>query len=89
MRQVAVELPDGIARQLEIGGRDLERRALEALAVDAYRSGEITTAQVQEMLQLSSRWEVDAFLKERQAYLPYTEEDLEADLQAIRKISQP
>jgi hypothetical protein len=78
MRQVAMELPDDVARRLEVGGRDLSRRALEGLALDAYRSGEITAAQVQQMLRLSSRWEVEAFPKERQAYLPYTEADLEA-----------
>jgi hypothetical protein len=37
------------------------------------------------MLHLSSRWEVESFLKERQAYLHYTE----ADLRAIREVVQP
>jgi predicted HTH domain antitoxin len=84
MRQVAVELPDDIAEKIEAGGRDLSRRALEALAADAYRSGEITAAQVQTLLGLPSRWETDAFLKSRGAYLAYDEAELEADLEAIR-----
>jgi predicted HTH domain antitoxin len=89
MRQVAVELPDDVARQLEVSGQDLARRTLEALAFDAYRSGEITTAQVQEMLHHSSRWETEAFLKERQAYLHYGEADLDADMLAIHRAAQP
>lgn len=89
MRHVSVELPDDIARQLEVGGRDLSRRALEALALDAYRTGEITAAQVQETLGLSSRWETEEFLKEREAYLHYSETDLDADLRAIRGATQP
>jgi predicted HTH domain antitoxin len=89
MRHVSVELPDDVARQLEVGGRDLSRRALEALALEGYRTGEITAAQVQRMLGLSSRWETAAFLKERKLYLHYSETDLDADLLAIRSVAQP
>ena len=88
MRQIAVDLPDEIARQLEGKGRALPQRLLEALAVDAYQLGEITAAQVQEILGLRSRWEVEAFLKEHRAYLPYTEADLEADLGVIQRVTQ-
>ena len=38
------------------------------------------------MLHLSSRWETDAFLKSREAYLDYTEADLEGDAQTIREL---
>jgi len=89
MRHVSVELPDDVARQLEVGGHDLSRRVLEALALEAYRTGEITAAQVQEMLGLTSRWETEAFLKARKAYLQYSEADLDTDLLAIRAAAQP
>jgi hypothetical protein len=89
MRHVSVELPEDVARQLEVGGHDLSRRALEALALEAYRTGEITAAQVQQMLGLTSPWETEAFLKAREAYLGYTEADLDADLLAIRGATQP
>jgi esterase/lipase superfamily enzyme len=85
--KIAIELPEDVAQRLEANGSDLTRRALEALAVDAYRTGEITEAEVQRLLGLSSRWEVDAFLKQAQAYLDYTEADLERDILAIRKVS--
>jgi predicted HTH domain antitoxin len=89
MSVVSLELPDDVAERLEQGGRDLARRALEALALEAYRAGEITAAQVQQMLGLASRWETEAFLKDRQAYLRYSEADLEADLQALHRVAQP
>lgn len=89
MRQIGVELPDEVAEHLEQRGRDLSRWALEALAVDAYRAGELTSAQVQQVLGLSSRWETEAFLKERQAYLHYDEDDLDADIRAIRSVTGP
>jgi predicted HTH domain antitoxin len=88
MVQVPLELPDDVAAQLQGGGRDLARRALEALAVEAYCSGEITAAQVQEMLGHSSRWETNAFLKARQAYLRYGQTDLEADLITFERVTQ-
>jgi predicted HTH domain antitoxin len=88
VRQIEVELPDEVAEHLEQQGRDLSRWALEALAVDAYRAGELTSAQVQQLLGLASRWETEAFLKERQAYLQYSESDLDADIQAIRSVTR-
>ena len=84
---VAIHLPDDVARQLEAKWGNVPQRALEALALEAYRSGALTEAQVQHMLKLSSRWEVETFLKQAQAYLDYTEADLERDVAAIRKVS--
>jgi chromosome segregation and condensation protein ScpB len=66
---ITIEVPEDIARQLESIWVDLPQRAAEALAIVAYRSGVITEAEVQRMLHLSSRWEVDAFLKRANAYL--------------------
>jgi hypothetical protein len=36
--QITVEIPDELAAQLVPGGRDLPRTALEALAVEGYRT---------------------------------------------------
>ena len=79
---VAIELPEDIARQLKAAWQDMPRRALEAVAVEAYRSGALTRGQVGRLLGLSL-WETEAFLKERQAYLPYDESDLEQDRGAL------
>lgn len=84
---VAIELPEDIAHQLEAKWGDISQRTLEALAIEAYRSGVVTEAQVQRMLNLPSRWEVEAFLNRAQAYLDYTEADLERDILAIRKVT--
>jgi predicted HTH domain antitoxin len=82
---VAVELPDDIARQLETAWHDVPRRALEAIAVEGYRSGALSHGQVQRLLNLSW-WETEAFLKERQAYLHYDEADLEQDRAALNRV---
>jgi hypothetical protein len=84
---ISIEVPDDLASQLEARGEDLSRRTLEALALEVYRSGEITKAEVQRMLRFSSRWEVEAFLKRARAYLACSEADLENDVAAIRQVS--
>ena len=86
MVNIAIELPDDVTRHLEARGGNLPRRALEALALEAYRAGEITEAEVQQMLHMSSRWEAEAFLKRAQAYLDYSEADLEQDIAALRRV---
>jgi Uncharacterised protein family (UPF0175) len=55
-------------------------------AADRYRQGHIGAAEVRRMFNLPSRWETYAFLKREKAYLPYTEDDLEQDANAIRSI---
>ena len=66
------------------GGADVTRAVPEAVAIEAYRSGAITPAQVQEMLGLGSRWETESFLHRAKAYHDYTMDDLDRDIAAIR-----
>lgn len=82
---VLLEVPDDIARKLEAKLDDLPRYALEALAVEAYRSGVLTAFEVQQMLGLSSRWDTDEFLKRKAACLDYSEDDLRQDIEALRQ----
>jgi predicted HTH domain antitoxin len=84
---VAIEIPDDIGRVLAGQAGDLSKAVLEAVAVEAYRSGTITPAQVQQMLGLRSRWETEAFLRRAEAYHDYTMDDLERDIAAIRDAS--
>ena len=82
--KVAIQIPDEVGRALTAKGVDLSRAVLEAVASAAYRSGAITPAQVQEMLDLRSRWAVESFLHESDAYHDYTMDDLDCDMAAIR-----
>lgn len=81
---VAIEIPDDIGRALGGETGDVSRAVLEAVATEVYRSGAITPAQVQQMLNLRSRWETEAFLRRAEAYHDYTMDDLERDIAAIR-----
>ena len=83
---VAFEIPEDVSQRLAARWGDLSRRSLEAVAADAYRAGVLTAQEVQTMLDLASRWEVEAFLKRAQAHLDYTEVDLDSDLVTLRKL---
>ena len=85
---VAIDIPDEIGRALGAPAGDVSRAVLEAVAVEGYRSGKITPAQVQQMLGLSSRWETEAFLRRAEAFHDYTLDDLERDIAAIRAASR-
>lgn len=68
---VQVQLPDDIARSLAGRADDLPRVLLESAALEGYRSGRLTDAQVRRMLGFGTRMEVDAFLKEHEVWLQY------------------
>ena len=81
---VAIEIPETVSAPLRSRWPDVPRRVLEAVATEAYRTSALTAFQVGELLGHGSRWETEAFLKRVQAYLHYTEDDLERDLAALR-----
>jgi predicted HTH domain antitoxin len=79
--QITVELPDDITRRADPG-----REALEALAIEGYRSGALTHYQASQLLGLS-RLAFDGFLKDRNIYdHAYDAEDLERDLETLRQL---
>lgn len=85
IRRIAVELPEDIAKRLESAWRDVSRGTLEAVALEGYRDGTLSREQVGRVLGLSF-WETEAFLKERQAYLAYDEQDLERDRRDLDRL---
>ena len=82
---VTIHIPDDLAARLAAGG-DLSRRALEALAVEEFRSGRLTQPELRRLLGLSTRQALDAFLKAHEVYIPYTVADLDRDRDDLRSI---
>jgi hypothetical protein len=58
---------------------------IEALALEGYRSGELTHAEVGRLLGIDYRFDVDAFLKAHGASMDYTLEDLERGRETARQ----
>lgn len=74
-----LQIPDDVARILSAEYADLTRAAVEALALEGYRSNRLSDGQLRQMLGFSSRMQVHAFLKERGVPLNYSMADLEYD----------
>ncbi len=85
--QIMVSLPDDLAALLIPPGQEPSRAALEALAVEAYRDRRVTAYQLRTILGISSRYELDAFLKEHKVE-KYTIADFEHDLATIRELDE-
>jgi hypothetical protein len=72
---VTVPLPDDLAQRA-----NPVREALEAFAIEGFRSGALTAPQVRELLGFETRYELDGFLKAHQVWeRSYTIQDLEKD----------
>lgn len=84
--QITIEVPDAIAAHLQEKWNDLPRRVLEILVVEAYKAEIISRAEVRRILQIPSRYETDAFLKQAGAPLHYDESDFEQDLLTMEKL---
>ena len=83
--EVTIKLPEDVAGVFLANGENIEREVLEATALEGYRSGKLSHAQIGRMLNLS-RFEIDEFLKTHDVPLNYTVEDLEADRRTLDKL---
>jgi predicted HTH domain antitoxin len=84
--QVTIVLPEDISESLQGRWGNVSHHALEAIAVEGYRTDALTEAQVRRLLGLATRFEVHALLKEHKVPLHYMESDLEDDLSAHRDL---
>jgi hypothetical protein len=77
--QVHLDVPEDVARQFAADPGGITRAALEALAIEGVRSGKLTEHQARQMLGISSRYEMDGFLKAHGVLLPITIDDVITD----------
>ena len=76
MPKTAIDLPEEIACELTAAWKDIPPKSLETVTVEGYCSAVLTRRQARSLLVFSF-WETEAFLNERQAYLPYRRTDLD------------
>jgi hypothetical protein len=81
---LVLHIPDDIAERLGADG-DIERRALEAVAAEAYRDGRLTRAGLRRMLGFEAGAALDAFLVAHDIFGTYTEEDLADDRRDLKR----
>jgi hypothetical protein len=81
-----VEIPDDLAQRLSAGGGDLSRRALEAFAVEEYKAGRVTKAELRRLLGFDTRYELDGFLKAHDVWMNYTIDDLRREVATLQRL---
>lgn len=86
--QIAITVPDDLGARLADQWADLPRHALEALTADAYRQGVLSSAEVQRILALPSRFDVARFLEQAGVGVSYDEDELATDRQTWRDLGQ-
>jgi hypothetical protein len=83
---VTVHIPDDLASRLSAAGGDLSRRALEALALEEFKSGHLTKPELRELLGYETRAALDGFLKAHAVFEEYTLEDLEEERHDLSRL---
>jgi hypothetical protein len=80
--QITVHLPDDLAQH-----PNPAREALEAFAIEGYRTGALSAYQTRLLLGFETRYELDGFLKEHRIYdHAYEEADFEDDRETLRRL---
>ena len=75
---LTLRIPDDLAERLGTPV-ELERKALEALAIEEFKLGHLTRAELRRLLGFGSRAALDAFLVSHRVMGTYTEIDLARD----------
>lgn len=83
----AITISADIERTLESAfGPELERAALEALAIEGYRTARLTAGEVAKVLGLETSIQAQAWLARRGVEANYSLEDLVADRVSLAKL---
>jgi hypothetical protein len=83
--EITLHIPDELARLLGSAG-EIERRALEALALEEYKLGHLTKPELRRLLGFGTRAKLDEFLKAHDVFEPYTIEDLERERRDLERL---
>ena len=81
-----VHIPDDIACRLSAGGGDLSRRALEAWLAEEHKYDRLTKPELQRLLGIETRYEIDGFLKAHDVRIEYTREDAESERRSLQRL---
>ena len=84
--EFTLQIPDDLVSRMSTDGGDLSRRALEALALEEFKSGRITKPELRRLLGFSTRYQLDGFLKSHDVFDDYTMEDLEQELEGLKRL---
>ena len=77
-------IPPALSETLRQRLPSLDRAALEGLALEGYRHGALSLAEVRELLGFATRWEAQDFLASFGSWPDYDSETLAAELSPLK-----
>jgi predicted HTH domain antitoxin len=80
---ITIQIPDELANRF---GADVPRRALEALALEEFKSGHLSLAELRRMLGFRTRHQLDGFLKSHGVWADYTVDDFRLDIETLQRL---
>ncbi len=80
--RITLDIAEDLAAQIIPVGKDPAQAALEALAVEGYRTERLSESEVRRMLGYETRMEVHALLASHSVNLHYTDDNLAHDIAA-------
>jgi hypothetical protein len=83
---LTLEIPDDLASRLSAAGGDLSRRALEAFALEEYKSNRLSKAELRRLLGIGTRYELDGFLKAHDVWIDYSVEDFHREVESLKRL---
>lgn len=82
--EIKLQIPDDLATRLGTTG-ELERRVLEAIALEEFKLGHLTKPELRRLLGLD-RIELDGFLKAHEVFESYSVADFERERQGLDRL---
>lgn len=84
--EITITVPDELISGFGGDPGTVGRIALEALAVEGYRSGRLSAFEVRQMLGHDSRWETEEFLSAHGVWPGTTVEDVLEDMETLKSL---
>ena len=80
-----VQLPDALTSRFA-SAHEMERRVLEALALDEFRLGHLTRPELKKVLGFATRAALDSFLLSHGVFGRYSPADLDRDRADLQRL---
>jgi Uncharacterised protein family (UPF0175) len=83
--EITLRIPDEFARLFGTTG-EIERRVLEALALEEFKLGHLSRAELRRLLGFGTRAKLDEFLTAHEVFGTYTLDDLERERRDLERL---
>ena len=83
---VTLHIPDDLANRF---GGNVSRRVLELLALDGYKNGHLTSAELRRLLGFHTPYQLDEFLAAHNLWADYSVDDFLREIEDLQHQDSP